>query len=210
MKEKPLIIIGNGGHSRVLVDILQLQKRDIIGFVAPDHEVNPYQIPYLGKDNNILEYSPKEIELINAIGSVTNTDLRKNLFEYFKSKNYSFSNVIHPSAVISGSVTLGEGVQILAGSVIQAFSEIADNTIINTFASVDHDCEIGKHCHIAPGTILSGGITVGEGTHIGTGATVIQNVHIGKKVLIGAGSLVLHDIADNKKVYGTPAKEVSR
>lgn len=209
MNVKPVIIIGNGGHSRVLIDTLQLQKREILGFVAPQEESNLIQIPYLGNDENVLKYCPTEIELINAIGSVSNTNLRKDLFEYFKSKDYSFSNVIHPSAVISETVTLGEGIQVMAGAVIQPFSNIADNTIINTSSSVDHDCTIGKHCHIAPGTILSGGITVGEGTHIGTGSTVIQNVHIGKKVLIGAGSLILHHVADNKKVYGTPAKEVN-
>jgi sugar O-acyltransferase (sialic acid O-acetyltransferase NeuD family) len=209
MCSKPVIIIGNGGHARVLVDILFMQKREIIGYTAPNEENNPYSITYLGGDEEILKYHPQEIELVNALGSVSDTKLRANIFNIFKSKGYRFSTIIHPSAVISETVTLGEGVQIMAGAVIQPFVKIDDNTIVNTSTSIDHDCCIGKHCHIAPGCVLSGGVFVGEGTHIGTGTKIIQNVIIGKNVLIGAGSLVLRSISDNKKVYGSPAKEVN-
>ena len=207
---KPVIIIGNGGHARVLVDILLLQKREIIGYTAPNEENNPYSITYLGGDEEILKYDPQEIELVNALGSVSDTKLRANIFNIFKSKGYKFSTIIHPSAIISDTVILGEGVQIMAGVVIQPFVNIADNTIVNTSTCIDHDCFIDKHCHIAPGCVLSGGIKIGESTHIGTGAKIIQNISIGKNVLVGAGSLVLRDIGDNKKVYGSPAKEVSK
>lgn len=207
---KPVIIIGNGGHARVLVDILLLQKREIIGYTAPNEENNPYSITYLGGDEEILKYDPQEIELVNALGSISDTKPRANIFNFFKLKGYRFSTTIHPSAVISETATLGEGVQIMAGAVIQPFVNIADNTIVNTSTSIDHDCCISKHCHIAPGCVLSGGIKIGESTHIGTGAKIIQNISIGKNVLVGAGSLVLRDIGDNKKVYGSPAKEVSK
>ncbi|MED1439688.1 acetyltransferase [Aeribacillus composti] len=207
---KPVIIIGNGGHARVLVDILLLQKREIIGYTAPTEENNRYNVTYLGKDEEILKYHPQEIELVNALGSVSDTKLRANIFNIFKSKGYKFSTIIHPSAIISDTVILGEGVQIMAGVVIQPFVNIADNTIVNTSTCIDHDCFIDKHCHIAPGCVLSGGIKIGESTHIGTGAKIIQNISIGKNVLVGAGSLVLRDIGDNKKIYGSPAKEVSK
>ncbi|MDR9791842.1 acetyltransferase [Aeribacillus pallidus] len=207
---KPVIIIGNGGHARVLVDILLLQKREIIGYTAPTEENNRYNVTYLGKDEEILKYHPQEIELVNALGSVSDTKLRANIFNIFKSKGYKFSTIIHPSAIISDTVILGEGVQIMAGVVIQPFAKIDDNTIVNTSTCIDHDCFIDKHCHIAPGCVLSGGIKIGESTHIGTGAKIIQNISIGKNVLVGAGSLVLRDIGDNRKVYGSPAKEVSK
>lgn len=208
MNEKPVIIIGNGGHARVLVDTLLLHNRKIIGYTAPREEENSYNLSYIGKDQEILNYSPKEVELVNAIGSISNTSLREKLFKEFKSQGYFYSSIIHPSAIIASTVELGEGVQILAGTVIQPFAKIDDNTIINTSATVEHDCKISRHCHIAPGSILSGSINIGEGTHIGTGATIIQNIRIGKNVLIGAGSLVLRDVLDNKVFYGTPAKEV--
>jgi sugar O-acyltransferase (sialic acid O-acetyltransferase NeuD family) len=210
MRPKPVIIIGNGGHARVLLDILLIQKREIIGYTAPTEENNRYNVTYLGKDEEILKYHPQEIELVNALGSVSDTKIRANIFNIFKSKGYRFSTIIHPSAVISESVTLGEGVQIMAGAVIQPFTKIDDNTIVNTSTSIDHDCCISEHCHIAPGCVLSGGVFVGEGTHIGTRTTIIQNVRIGTNVLVGAGSLVLRSVGDNKKVYGCPAKEVSK
>lgn len=208
MRHKPVVIIGNGGHSRVLVDILLMQKREIIGYTAPSKGNNPYNLKYLGVDEHIFNYQPHEIELINALGSVSKTKTRSNIFQKFKSIGYNFCNIIHPSAIISEHITLGEGVQIMAGTVIQPFVKIADNTIVNTSTSIDHDCYIDKHCHIAPGCVLSGGVSIGEGTHIGTGTKIIQNVSIGKNVLVGAGSLVLRSIDDEKKVYGCPAKEV--
>jgi sugar O-acyltransferase (sialic acid O-acetyltransferase NeuD family) len=210
MCSKPVIVIGNGGHARVLVDILLIQKREIVGYTAPTEENNRYNVTYLGKDEEILKYHPLEIELVNALGSVSDTKLRTNIFNIFKSKGYVFSTIIHPSAVIAETVILGEGVQIMAGAIIQPFTKIDDNTIVNTSTSIDHDCYISKHCHIAPGCVLSGGVFVGEGTHIGTGTKIIQNVTVGKNVLVGAGSLVLRNVDDNKKVYGSPAKEVSK
>lgn len=208
MSEKPVIIIGNGGHAKVLVETLLLHNRKIIGFTAPEIEHNPYSLSYIGDDNAILEFHPSEVELVNAIGSVSDTSLREKLFNEFKSQGYFFSLVIHPSAIISPTVKLGEGVQIMAGVVIQPFAKIADNTIVNTSTTIDHDCKIGEHCHLAPGVTMSGGVIVDDGTHIGTGTNIIQNIYIGKKVLVGSGSLVIKDVPNNKVVFGTPAKEV--
>ncbi|WP_164668017.1 acetyltransferase [Virgibacillus doumboii] len=208
MSEKPVIIIGNGGHAKVLVDILQQQSREIIGFTAPSEEKNENGLLYIGNDKSILQYSPEKIELVNALGSTSNTEHRKKIYEYFKAKFYSFSKVVHPKAINAENNNLGEGTQIMAGAIIQPFVKIADNSIVNTSVSIDHDCSIGKHCHIAPGTILSGGVTVGNSTHIGVGATITQNVKIGSNVLIGAASLVLADVNTGSTVYGIPAKEV--
>nr|WP_289140213.1 acetyltransferase [uncultured Brevibacillus sp.] len=208
MTNKPVILIGNGGHASVLTDILLQQNRPIIGFTAPEYQTNFFDLPYLGTDEAIASFHHADVELVLGIGSVNVSSVRSNIFCHFKEKGYTFSSVIHKSAIISPYSILGEGVQIMAGTVTEAFAEIADNTIINTSSSINHDCRIGKHCHIAPGTTLSGNVTVGDFTHIGAGATVIQNVQIGRNVLIGAGSLVLHTIGDGRKAIGVPAKEV--
>lgn len=209
MDSKPVVILGNGGHARVLIEILLMQQRQILGYTAPAEEHNPYNIVYLGTDEAILQHEPERIELVNAIGSVSTMKSRANMFTFFKSKGYRFCTIIHPSAVVSSTAMLGEGVQIMAGAIIQPFVRIGDNTIINTSASIDHDCYIDDHCHIAPGCVLSGGVTIGKGTHIGTGTNIIQNIKIGNNVIVGAGSLVLRNVHDDKKVYGSPAKEVS-
>jgi sugar O-acyltransferase (sialic acid O-acetyltransferase NeuD family) len=210
MNDKSLIIIGNGGHARVLIDILEMQGQTIIGYTAPVEEKNNYGLTYIGTDEEVFSYDPHEVLLVNAIGSIAKTDQRTKIYQLFKSKGYSFSTVIHPKAIISSTAILSEGVQIMAGAVIQPFVKIGENAIINTAVTIDHDCFIGNHCHIAPGSVLSGGVKINEETHIGTGCTVIQNIHIGKRVLVGAGSLVLNHILDYQTAYGSPAKEVKR
>ncbi|MFD2705615.1 acetyltransferase [Salibacterium lacus] len=201
----PVIIIGNGGHARVLVSILDDQGYYILGYTAPQEEGS--RLTYLGEDDVIESYDPNDIMLVNGVGSTKIPELRKQLFEYFKHKGYQFLSVIHNSAIISSSVQLGEGVQIMAGSVLQPESSIGHNSIVNTKASVDHDCRIGSHAHLAPGVVLSGEVIIGDQSLIGTGTSVIHEVKIGHSTIIGAGSVVVQNVSDNKKVYGVPAKE---
>ena len=201
-------MIGNGGHASVLTEMLLAQGEEIIGFTAPSEESNAFQLRYLGQDTAVLKYQPVDIELVLGIGMVGPNSLRTKIFQHFTQLGYHFKTTIHPTAIIAPSVTLGEGVQMMAGSIIQTNAKIADNTIINTGAQIDHDCMIGQHVHIAPGVTLSGAVTIGEGTHIGTGVTVIQHITIGQSCLIGVGAVVVKNIADNKIAYGVPAKEV--
>lgn len=208
---KPVIIVGAGGHAKVLLDALLCSERKVIGLTDFDKQkweslVNG--VPVLGGDEVVFSYSIDEIELVNGMGSVGSMDKRKNIYEYFKSKAYLFSNVIHPSAIVSSNAVLANGVQLLPGCIVNTGALIGDNSIVNTRASIDHDVSIGSHVHIAPGVTISGGVTIGDCTHIGTGATVIQGVHIGSNVLIGAGAVVVKDIPDNCKAYGVPAREV--
>lgn len=208
---KPVIIVGAGGHAKVLLDALLCSERKVIGLTDFDKQkweslVNG--VPVLGGDEVVFSYSIDEIELVNGMGSVGSMDKRKNIYEYFKSKAYLFSNVIHPSAIVSSNAVLANGVQLLPGCIVNTGAFIGDNSIVNTRASIDHDVSIGSHVHIAPGVTISGGVTIGDCTHIGTGATVIQGVHIGSHVLIGAGAVVVKDIPDNCKAYGVPAREV--
>ncbi len=208
MTNKPIIMIGNGGHAAVLTEILLQQNRKIMGFTAPDGGNNRFGLPYLGPDEFIYTIKANDIDLVLGIGTVDNSSKRSEMFTLFKQRGYTFASVFHESAIISPHAKLGEGLQILENVVIQPFADIADNTIINTSSIISHDCRIGSHCHIAPGAVLSGNVKIGNMTHIGTGSTIIQNVRIGKNVLIGAGSLVLKSISDNSKAFGSPAKEV--
>lgn len=205
---KPLIILGNGGHASVLTEILLAQEYRIIGFTTPTCEYNHFGLNYLGTDEIIYKYNPAEVELVLGIGMLKPSSSREKMFIHFKESGYSFNSVIHPSAIISPSAQLSEGVQIMAGVIIQTCATIADNTIVNTGAIIDHDSQIGAHVHIAPGTKISGAVQIGNSTHIGTGTTIIQGIHIGEKCLIGAGAVVVKNIADNVKAFGVPAKEV--
>lgn len=205
---KPLIILGNGGHASVLTEILFAQGREILGFTTPSVEENQFGLNYLGTDDAIFQYKQDEVELVLGLGMLGPHSLREKIFQQLKRHGYSFSTVIHSATIIAPSVQLGEGVQLMAGAIIQTNSVVADNTIVNTCALIDHDCQIGAHVHIAPGTKISGAVQIGNSTHIGTGTTIIQGLEIGAGSLIGAGSVVVKNIKSNSKVYGVPAKEV--
>jgi sugar O-acyltransferase (sialic acid O-acetyltransferase NeuD family) len=206
----PVIILGGGGHAKVLIEALKISNITILGITDSDpakHNTLVMGIPVLGDDDAVTHHLPGNIRLVNGMGSVTVPRAKTALFERFKSQGYVFITVIHPSAVIASDVTLGEGAQIMAGAVIQPGSTIGMNTIVNTKASVDHDCHIGKHVHISPGVTLSGDVRIGDEVHIGTGATVIQGIRIGRSSLIGAGSVVVTDVPENTQYAGVPARQ---
>lgn len=165
-------------------------------------------VPVLGTDEVLRAYDPGEVILVNALGSSGSTRRRREAYERAKALGYSFLTVVHPTAAVSSSAVIGEGAQLLAGSVIGAEVRIGADAILNSCASVDHECSIGAHAHLAPGTTLSGRVCVGVGTHIGTGASVIQNIRIGKSAVIGAGAAVVRDVPDGALVCGVPARAV--
>jgi UDP-perosamine 4-acetyltransferase len=199
----PLIVIGAGGHARVLIDALQASKRSILGVVDPKLPAGskgPHDLPVLGGDDALDAYRPDQVELVNGIGGTGVTDPRHAVFRRLRQRGFGFATVIHPSAVISRSAELGEGVQVMAGCVIQCGAVIGANTIVNTRASIDHDCHIGESVHIAPGVTLSGSVRVGDGAHIGTGVAVIQGISIGRGSLVEAGAVVFRDLLDGDRL----------
>lgn len=213
MNKLPIIIIGAGGHAKVLIDTLLMLDEKILGIVDEDEGkigTEILDIPVIGNDSLISNYSVGEIVLVNGIGSIQYMNARKNVYDKFKNGGYSFLSIIHPSAIIGRQVTLEEGVQIMAGTIIQIGSYIGSNSIINTRVTIDHDCMIGKHVHIAPGTVLSGSVEIGEEVHIGTGSAVIQNIHIGSHSTIGAGSVVVKSMPENIVAWGVPAKVIQK
>ncbi len=209
----PVIILGAGGHAKVLISTLLLLRRKILGITEVDKQKyggHLFGIPMIGDDEAILKYKSDEIELANGIGSVDLPKSRMEIYQKCKEQGYKFASIIHPSAVIMNGVQLGEGVQIMAGAIIQIGCRIGDNTIINTGAVVDHDCQIGDHVHIGPGVVISGGVQISTMVHVGTSATIIQGIKIGHESIIGAGSVIINDIPSHVKVAGVPAKIIER
>jgi sugar O-acyltransferase (sialic acid O-acetyltransferase NeuD family) len=208
---KPVLILGAGGHAKVLIDALQQGGSTILGITDPDSRLwgkNLMDAPILGDDSKILEYSPHEVLLVNTLGSTRDTKARQKLFESWKAKNYTFAQVIHPKTILAPEVTLAEGVQVLAGAIINTGTSIAQNTIINTGAIVEHDCMIGAHVHIAPGSRVAGQVHIKDSTHVGIGSTIIQNLIIGEHCLIAAGAVVVTSCKAGSIMMGVPAKHL--
>lgn len=207
----PVIILGGGGHAKVLLEVLLLRHREVLGYTSLDGEAKTVLgILRLGDDKVVLEYAPDKLRLVNGVGSIGSASSRKRLFDRFQSKGYCFEDVIHPAAVMAADVRLGEGVQIMAGTVVQPGSRVGANAIVNTGAVVDHDCDIGAHVHVAPGAVLSGGVRIQDEAHVGTGAVIIQGLVIGAGSLVGAGAVVVRDVPPGVTVVGVPGKVLRR
>ena len=190
----PFIILGSGGHAKVLMQMVN-KKDNLLGYVSPEPNdfFNLKGINYLGKDEEILCHNPNEVELLNGLGSLPEYNLRWELENFLPERDYVFKTVIHPQTIIADDLMTDEGVQIMAGCIIQPGVKIKRGTIINTGAKIDHDCSIGRSCHIAPGVTLSGGVKIGDYVHVGTGANVIQAISISDKAVISAGTTVKKD-----------------
>ena len=204
---KPVVLLGAGGHASVLCDLLQRLGNEIIAVVAPtspnESEVFA-SVKRLNQDDDVFKYDTDSVVLVNGVGSLPGNSLRIKLYEKFKARGYQFMNVIAPSADVSPYSKMAEGVQIMPGAVVQTGTYLANNVIINTRASVDHDCIIGPHSHVAPGVTLSGGVVLAENVHVGTGASIIQGLTVGQNSVIGAGACVTDNVKQDSIVY--PAK----
>lgn len=195
----PVIVVGCGGHSHVVIEALRLQGRAVVGVIDPALPVGtpgPFGLRVLGGDEALDKFRPNEIRLVNAIGSTNSMTVRHTIYQQSLKKGFRFAGVIHPSAVLSVTARVAEDAQIMAGCIVQSGADIGANTIVNTRASVDHDCTIGETVHIAPGVTLSGNVRVGDRTHIGTGAVVIQGITIGADSLIAAGAVVYRNVPE--------------
>jgi len=193
MKNRPIIILGSGGHAGVLVDILKLLNKNILGYIAPE-KVDELRLDFLGSDEVIQKYGPNEVTLVNGLGSLPGLNRRWELEKKFTELGYEFETVLHPSAVIATNTNLSKGVQVMAGVVIQPNVIIGDSTIINTGATIDHDSSVGAFCHISPGVTISGNVNIKDNVYIGAGTIVIQGIRIASEVAVGAGSLIYNNI----------------
>jgi len=206
---KPVVILGGGGHARVVIDALRCAGHVIAGVIDPKADVAqslPKGVTWLGKD--LSQAKASEVEVAIGVGSLEASaqNARVRLFGEAKAGGFEVITVKHPSAIVAGDVALGEGSQIMAGAILQTGVRTGINCIVNTGASIDHDCRIGDHVHIAPRAVLSGTVDVGTGCHLGTGAVVIQNIRIGDWAMIAAGAVITSDVQPGARVAPGPQR----
>ena len=201
---KDLVIIGAGGHGRVIADIAQkLGVYENICFLDDSDLKETMGLPVVGKTADAIKYVSKA-DIFVAIG---NSVVRGKFIENLLSMGANVPTLIHPSAVIGACVEIGLGTAVMAGAVINPCSKLGKGVILNTCSSVDHDCIIGDYCHIAVGVHIAGTVNIGDNVCVGAGAVIKNNVKVCADCVIGAGAVVVKDITEQGTYIGVPAKK---
>lgn len=200
-----LVIIGAGGHAKVVADCAeQLGYEDICMLDDGYPEIRECGCwPVVGGSDAIGTF---ELDTVDCFVAIGNNAVRAKITEQLNDIGARLATLVHPTAVIGKHVVIGAGTLILANVVLNAFSSVGKACILNTACSVDHDANISDYVHIAPGSRLAGTVTVGANSFLGIGSTVIQQVSIGENVIIGAGSTVITDISNDVIAIGSPAR----
>lgn len=194
------VLMGAGGHGSVLHAVLRELGLNVLGVCDPALQAagtSEWQgLPVLGGDEGLARLAAQDLALALGVGPRVRSTHRQAVFERLRDQGHRFPPLVHPRAWVAPGVTLAEGVQVMAGVVIQPGCHIGENTLVNTRSSVDHDGRIGAHVHIAPGATLCGGVSVGRGCFIGAGATVIQEIQLGENALLSAGFTLAKNLGD--------------
>lgn len=203
---RPLVLLGAGGHARVLAALARAAGHPILGVCDPVLAASDVacweDMDVLGDDHALDQLAPDRVALMLGVGQLTSGNLREKLYATWRARGYAFPVLVHPTAWVAPGVMLSDGVQVMAGVVIQPGCEIGENSIINTRAGIDHDCKIGRDVHVAPGATLCGSVTVEDGAFIGAGATVIQGLRVGERAVVGAGVTLVRKLANKMTILG--------
>ncbi len=199
-----LMIIGAGGHGRVIADIAQkLGVYKTIAFLDDGTQTESMGLKVIGKTADAEKYIATH-DIFVAIG---NSKIRAKFIERLLEKGASVPTLIHPNAVVGACVEIGVGTAVMAGAVINPCAKIGKGVIVNTCSSIDHDCVIGDYCHIAVGVRIAGTVHVGDNVFWGSGAVVKNNINVCNDCTIGAGAAVVKDITEKGTYVGVPAKK---
>ena len=202
---KNVVLIGAGGHAKVVIEILQSTKYVVSYCIGDTDAVDEcLGVPVLKGDHWLQKlYDSGYYRAFIGIGS---NQLRLKLADLVQNIGYELVRAVSSSAIISPTAIIGSGVAVMSGVVINADAEINDLSIINTSAVIDHDCIIGKGVHVAPQSALAGKVSVGEGSFLGIGCRILPGISIGEWSVIGAGAVVTENISSNVTAVGVPAK----
>lgn len=198
-----LVIVGAGGHGKVVADIAIKSGYKDICFLDDNIKGSCMDFPIIGECSILENLNNGNTDFVLAIG---NNKVRKAIAEKY---NINWIKLIHPSTQIAVNVKIGKGTVVMANAVINACTTIGEHCIINTGAIVEHDNKIGDFVHISPKAALGGTVCIGAKTHIGIGATVINNISICEDCIIGAGAVVVKNIENFGTYIGVPARRNS-
>jgi sugar O-acyltransferase (sialic acid O-acetyltransferase NeuD family) len=205
---KKLAIYGAGGHGRVVADTARVLGWQEIVFYDeswPQHQANSIW-PVVGNYDNLRANLTKYDGVIVAFGDCA---VRLEKTRELSSLHAPIISLVHPNAFVSPNSTLSRGSVVFAGAVINIEAKVGEASIINTGATVDHDCIIGPGVHICPGANLSGGVEVGEASWIGVGSCVRHSIKIGANVMVGAGAVIVKDVPNGFTMVSVAASKIN-
>jgi UDP-N-acetylbacillosamine N-acetyltransferase len=210
--KKPILIVGAGGHARVVASVLhRAGKWEICGVLDKNLDTMGEVIfctKVIGSFDDLHAWRQRGVN--HAFTAIGDNALRRGMFERLLAEGFDVPTIIHPLASIEFGVKIGAGTIVCAGCIVCVQAEIGENCILNTGAIIDHETVVGSHAHIAPGARLAGRVRVGEGAMLGIGCSVKDKIKIGAFAVIGAGSVVVEDIPDLVVAYGCPARVTNR
>lgn len=203
---KKVVIIGAGGHAKVIADIVIKSQDILLGFLDDNLEkgkkiICDYYV--LGEIQEALKLQKQDenIEFFIAIG---NNEIRKKISNKYKLNYYT---AIHPSSQLGLDVEIKEGTAVMANACINSSARIGKHCIINTGAIVEHDNTIEDFVHISPNVALGGTVKIGKNTHLGIGSTIKNNITICENCIIGAGAVIVKNIEEQGTYVGVPAQK---
>lgn len=206
--KKNVVIIGGGGHARVILSIInQSREFKMIGYT--DNIEQEGMPNYLGKDEILLRKKNEYVNLVIGISYIKNVynSLRKKIINKFYSiEEYNFPIITSKYSYIDENTIIKAGTIIGNACVINTCSKINEFCVINTNSTIEHNCILGFNTQVSPGTTLLGNVETGNHVFIGAGSTVLEDISITDNVIIGAGSLVTKNITRSGLYYGNPAR----
>lgn len=210
-RPKRVLILGAGGHGRVVLDILlQTGRHEVVGFLDNNADIHGRRIdgiPVLGCIDDLTPLA-EEHEVEGVLIAIGDNGARRGLARRIDSAEIELINAVHPAAAMARNATLGRNVVIAAGVVVCAHCQIGDSVILNTGCIVDYQTMIGEGTHICPGVRIAGRVKVEPGVFVGIGATIIPKITLGCESIVGAGSVVIEDVPALGTVVGVPARRI--
>lgn len=205
---KKLAILGASGHGKVAADIAMQSGWQEIHFFDDGCEPkkNLEIWPIVGNTQDLLDSHSRYSGVFVAIG---NGLIRYEKLSLLRENDCPLIKLIHPQAIVSNYASLDDAVLVVGGAVINAFARIGFGCVVNTSATVGHDCHLELAVHIAPGANVAGNVCIGNFSWIGVGSAIRQGVHIGAGVTVGAGAAVVANVSDGQTVVGVPAKPLN-
>ena len=206
----PLLLWGASDHAGVVIDALRAGGHGdpvaLLDDITPGAPARRFGVRIVGSIAALgTGFDPHAARIHIAIGDCA---ARVRLALEAAALGFEFATVVHPHATLSATATIGAGSFVASGAVVGPQARVGAHCIVNTRASVDHDCALGEGVHVAPGAVLGGHVRVGSGAWIGLGASVRDHLTIGERALIGVGAVVVRDIPADVVAYGCPARTV--